>query len=53
MEKVTITLTVNDWNIVMGALGKMPFEQVLNVVNQIKDQAESQMKPTVVTEAAE
>lgn len=45
MDKVTITMTVNDWNVVMGALGKMPFESVVSVVNQIKEQAEPQMKP--------
>lgn len=38
-------MTVNDWNVVMGALGKMPFEGVVSVVNQIKEQAEHQMKP--------
>mgnify|MGYP006275936661 CR=1 FL=1 len=47
MEKITITLTVNEWNVIMGALGKAPFEQVVNVVNQIKEQADPQMVPPV------
>jgi hypothetical protein len=43
MEKLSITLTVNEWNVIMASLGKMPFEQVVNVVNEIKKQAEAQM----------
>jgi hypothetical protein len=44
MEKITITLAINDWNIVIGSLGKMPFEQVVNVINEIKVQAEPQVR---------
>lgn len=44
MEKITITMTVNEWNIVMQALGNMPFSQVNSVINEIKVQAESQMQ---------
>lgn len=43
MEKIAITLTVNEWNVVMSSLGKMPFEQVVSVIGQIKEQAEAQI----------
>ena len=43
MESISITLTVNEWNIVMASLGKMPFEQVVSVVGKIKEQAEAEM----------
>ena len=52
-QKVTVTLTVAEWNIVMGALGKMPFESVVSVVNQIKEQAEPQLATAPVAKAAE
>ena len=53
-QKVNVTLTVAEWNVVMGALGKMPFESVVSVVNQIKEQAEPQLVSAApVAEAAE
>lgn len=52
-QKVSVTLTVSEWNIVMGSLGKMPFEQVVSVVNQIKEQAEPQLTSPPVAQAAE
>lgn len=52
-QKVSVTLTVAEWNIVMSSLGKMPFEQVVSVVNQIKEQAEPQLAPPPVAQAAE
>lgn len=42
-KEVTITLKVSQWNIVMSALGKAPFENVVNVVNDIKVQADAQL----------
>ena len=42
-QEITIKLTVEKWNVVMGALGKMPFEQVVGVVNEIKAQADPQL----------
>lgn len=43
MEKVTITLSVNEWNVVMQALGNMPFAQVNNIIAEVKSQAEGQL----------
>lgn len=50
MEKIEITLTVNEWNVVMSALGKMPFEQVVSVISQVKEQAEKQINASTVSE---
>lgn len=50
MEKIEITLTVNEWNVVMSALGKMPFEQVVSVIGQVKEQAEKQINASTVSE---
>ena len=53
-QKVSVALTVAEWTIVMASLGKMPFEQVVSVVNQIKEQAEPQLAPSPpVAQAAE
>jgi hypothetical protein len=45
MEKeVSITLPVAEWNIVMQALGNMPFAQVANIVPKLQGQANDQLK---------
>lgn len=46
MEKQTISLslTVEEVNMVLGALGSQPLNQVLNLWGNIKQQAESQLK---------
>lgn len=40
---VPVTLTVDQWNIIMFALGKMPFADVVAVVSDIKRQADPQI----------
>lgn len=47
MEKqtVTITLSVEEANMVLGSLGTQPFNQVAGLIQTIKAQAESQLKP--------
>lgn len=35
-------LTVNEANIVLAALGKMPYEQVFEVVQKMQSQAQNQ-----------
>jgi hypothetical protein len=39
MEKITLTLTVDQLNVVMSALGKAPYEVVADLVRLIRDQA--------------
>lgn len=40
-QKISIDLTVSEWNVVMQALGNMPFAQVANIVPVIQSQAKS------------
>lgn len=43
--KITLTnLTVNDMNIIMAGLGKLPLEAVIDLWQRIKAEAESQLK---------
>jgi hypothetical protein len=47
MDKVTITLTVTQLNVIMAALGKAPYEAVAELVQELRDQALPQInKPT-------
>lgn len=43
-QKLNIELTVTEWNVVMQALGNMPFAQVSNIVPSIQQQANEQLK---------
>lgn len=45
MKEVEIKLTVDDVNIVLAALGKLPLEVSVAVFGKIKAQAESQIQP--------
>lgn len=38
-------LTVEEANVVLAALGKMPYEQVVSVIVKIRDQAQAQLAP--------
>jgi len=43
MEKISITLTVNEWNVVMAAIADRPFVQVAALIQEIKSQADAAM----------
>ena len=42
-EKISISLTVGQWNLVLSALGARPFAEVNDVVYSVKHQAEEQI----------
>jgi hypothetical protein len=42
---VSITMTVAQWNVVMGALGQRPFAEVADIISNIKAQADAQLVP--------
>lgn len=43
-KKITLTeLTVNDMNIIMAGLGKLPMEVVIELWSKLKAQAEAQL----------
>jgi len=43
MKEVTLTLTVDELNVVLAGLGKLPLEAALNVFGKIRAQVESQV----------
>jgi hypothetical protein len=42
---VTITLTVDEANYVLAALGARPFAEVADLITRVKAQAEQQLAP--------
>lgn len=43
-KKITLTdLSVNDMNIIMAGLGKLPMEAVIELWSKLKSQAEAQL----------
>ena len=40
---VSITMTVAQWNVVMNALGQRPFAEVVDIIGNIKAQADEQL----------
>jgi hypothetical protein len=50
---VTVAMTVANWNMVMKALGDMPFKEVADIIMTIKTQAEVQLAPKPTEEPAQ
>jgi len=52
---IELKLTVNEVNGILGAIGKMPFEQVVGLVDKIRSQAVPQVQAaqTEVEQSAE
>ena len=44
MQELTITLSIEKLNTVLTALAKQPFEQVVELINEIQKQAAPQLK---------
>ena len=42
--KVTVTLTVQEWNVVLNAIGTRPFAEVHALITEINNQAIPQIK---------
>ena len=45
-KKVSVTLTVTEWNTVIESLSKQPYEKANPIINQIFSQAQSQINDT-------
>jgi len=43
LENLSITLPVQAWNIVLNALGQRPYAEVMELVAEIKKQADAQV----------
>jgi len=51
--KITLTdLSVNDVNLIMAGLGKLPLEAVVDLWVRLKQQGEAQLKPVAPPPAA-
>lgn len=44
-EKLSINLTVEEVNAILSALSKFPYDQVSDLIHNIKFQAEVQLQP--------
>lgn len=44
METLTFTLSIAETNVIMGALGNMPYAQVESVIQKMREQATPQLK---------
>ena len=49
---LTITLSLEKMNVVMASLGKMPFEQVFQLVNELNQQLQPQLQPLQTAQGA-
>lgn len=50
MQNVNLTLTVQEVNAVLAALGNMPYAQVFELVQKVASQAQPQVQAQPVTE---
>jgi hypothetical protein len=45
IQKVTLTVDVNELNVLLAGLGKLPYEQVFQVFDKVAKQAQEQLQP--------
>lgn len=45
MPSIQLTLTIDETNLVLEALGNLPFARVYTLINIIQTQAQAQIKP--------
>lgn len=43
-QKIRLELTIDEINLIVNALGQLPYVQVVNILNNISKQAESQFR---------
>lgn len=50
MESINIKLSIKDAELVLGALGNLPYAQVVELITNIQKQATDQLAPPPVEE---
>ena len=50
MNKVTLELTLDQLNIVIAGLAKLPLEQAIDTFSLVREQAAAQLQPPAPTE---
>ena len=53
MKEFKLTLTVNEVNTILKALGAMPYNQVSELIGKIHGQAQVQLTNAVISETAQ
>lgn len=51
-QKISIELPVGAWNVVMMALGQRPFAEVVELIGEIRGQADAQISASPLEAAA-
>lgn len=51
-ENLNLELTVSEINVILRSLGKHPFDEVVALIQKIKDQGESQLAEMVQAQQA-
>lgn len=46
MQELTLTLTINEVNQILSALGKLPYSEVSELIKKIHAQANAQLQDT-------
>jgi len=47
MEKISIDLSIAEWNVIIHALSRQPYAEVFQVINEIKRQADAKLMTPV------
>jgi len=47
VDKISIELSINSWNVIMNALAQRPFAEVVDLIAEIKRQGEAKLDPKV------
>lgn len=53
MENLTFTMTVAEANILVSALGNMPYAQVADIIKKMQEQAQAQVDSVKIPQTAE
>lgn len=53
MQKITLELTVDQVNIILASLGRMPYVEVAAVIEEIRKTAQEQINPARVEQSTE
>lgn len=51
MNRIELELSIEEINLILTSLGRMPFAQVFQLINNIKGQVDQQLAPAPAAEA--
>lgn len=53
MQNITLTVSLEEANLILEALGNLPFARVYGLINKMQAQAQAQIEPPVIVEKKE